>query len=263
MRVSRNYVDSLTVDQLRYLADFDAQMVCHPSVAGLGTIMEPAIQGPEYKPVYGYVPSPVGLLTDDNYGPENDEYTEAFVERYGRMPREHNENLVFVGNPENPIKRERSRLGVMSDRDYEIWCNNQVAMNTTPLVLNKGTEHEFTIDRAKLARLGPYRVEYGADGAEMKMGLNPLSLSTARCSFCGTLINLDEEADKCQGIPKYKMEYEQDHHFCSMKCRMAFKEAHNLTPEQMRIMTTAIPGRDAGAAIPTNRSDMRYTRTNY
>jgi hypothetical protein len=264
MRVSKNYVDSLTVDQLRYLADFDAQMVCNPSVAGTGLIMEPAIQGPEYKPVYGYIPSHVGLLTDDSYSMENDEYTEAFVEGYGRMPKEHNENLTFVGNPENENKREQNRLAVMTDRDYKIWCNNQVPMHNTPLIVNRGRPTQTTIDRTKLARLGPYRIEYGPDGKKCTVGLNPLSYSTAYCSNCGQLYNMDKDADNTvDKPPEYVLSYEQELHFCSMKCRSEFKDKHHMTPEQMRMATIQNINRDIGTVSPSNHSDYKYRKTNY
>lgn len=270
MRVSQNYIDKYPfadIDKLKSLSDFDKQLICDESVAEIGTIMEPAFQGPEYKPVYGYLPSPIGLEMDDSYGPDNDEYTEAFEEGYGRKPRAHNENPVFVGSVMDEKDKKRQRLAVFNDRDYEKWAYNHAPMIPKDIIFSPKTPDEFVFDGAKVSCIPPYRTEYGPDGKKATVGLNPLSSSNAVCNQCGTLFNLDEEADKCKGIPHYEMRYEKDLHFCSMKCRMAYKNEHNMTPEEIRAKTTAVPGRDEAVGEFTGNGKSKdyysYRKTNY
>ena len=196
---------------------------------------------------------------------EDDEYIDAFVDGYGRKPKPHNENLVFVGNPLNENIRERSRLAVMNDRDYEKWAYNQMPMLNDKLIIDKDLETQFVLDCEKITQVGAYRVEYGPDGKKCTIGLNPLSVSNAYCDFCGKLFNLDEEADKCKGLPEYGMRYEKELHFCSMKCRMAYKNEHNLTPEQMRVKTTKTYGNEDLIIPETKKSNNKgkVHRTNY
>ena len=77
---------------------------------------------------------------------------------------------------------------------------------------------------------------------------------------------MDKDADLAVGKPQYALSYEQELHFCSMKCRSEFKDKHHMTPEQMRMATIQNKNRDVGTVTPSNKpigDYHKFRNTNY